>query len=212
MLFFLRNSCNLLLTEEQFPYWRQGTIFVRDGQIEYAGRLSEFCFWSTFEEKLWLFHYGNDIEVFLSMCNYINSRACNYTSIYTENSFNLIFLLLSWSNVLFWCFLLLLNKPKIQSKLLLWMPLPLNWRKKANKNYFQEAIAKQSNIKGNFLLEGDGKGEFHASRTGLKFKLSFQDILSLKQQNSNCLVHHYFKYEVLSSMQKKAENENYCSI
>lgn len=74
-----------------------------------------------------------------------------------------------------------INRPKIQSKLLLWMPLPLNWIKKANKNYFQEAIAKDSNIKGNFLLEGDGKGEFHASRTGLKSKLSFQDTLNLKQ-------------------------------
>lgn len=62
------------------------------------------------------------------------------------------------------------------------------------------------------MLECDGEGEFHASRTRLKSKLSFQDILSLKQRNSNCAVHHYFKSEVLSSMQKKTKNENHCSI
>lgn len=66
------------------------------------------------------------------------------------------------------------------------MPFPLHWIKKENQNNFQEAIAKECNIKINFMLECDGEGEFHASRTRLKSKLSFQDILSLKQQNSNC--------------------------
>ncbi|XP_056370570.1 uncharacterized protein LOC130265494 [Oenanthe melanoleuca] len=90
--------------------------------------------------------------------------------------------------------------------------LTFEMNKKTNQNYFQEAIAKESNIKLNFRLEGDGKGEFNASRTGLKSTLSFQDVLSLKQQNNNCVVHHYFKFEVLSSMQKKIENVNYHSI
>lgn len=187
----------LFFTEKylQLLCFRQKTNFLTEDKVEFLWEKDKlnmladclnFAFWSAFEEKWWLFHYGKGTEVFLSMCNYINSRACNYTSIYTENSPNFFFFLfLSWSNVLFWCFLLLLKRPKIQSKLLLWMLLPVHWIKKANQNYFQEAIAKESNIKGSFLLEGHGKGEFHASRTGLKSKLSFQDILSL-QQNVNC--------------------------
>lgn len=126
MLFFSEKFLSLLC-------FQQKTNFLTEDRVQFLWEMDKlnmladwlnFAFWSAFEEKWWLFHYGNGIEFFLSMCNYINSRACNYTSIYTENSSNLIFFLfLSWSNVLFWCLFLLLNIPK----LLLWMPLPLNW-------------------------------------------------------------------------------------
>lgn len=99
------------------------TNFLTEDRVQFLWEMDKlnmladclnFAFWSAFEEKWWLFHYGNDIEDFLSMCNYKNSRACNYISIYTENSSNLFFFLfLSWSNILFWCLLLLLNRTKI---------------------------------------------------------------------------------------------------
>lgn len=79
--------------------FQQKTNFLTEDRVQFLWEMDKlsmlagclnFAFWSAFEEKWWLFHYGNDIEVFFSMCNYINSRACNYISIYTENSFNLI--------------------------------------------------------------------------------------------------------------------------
>lgn len=76
------------------------TNFLTEDRVQFLWEMDKlnmladclnFAFWSAFEEKWWLFHYGNDIEDFLSMCNYKNSRACNYISIYTENSSNLFF-------------------------------------------------------------------------------------------------------------------------
>lgn len=149
MLFFLRNSCNYFAFDRRpISLLKIGYNFLWEmDKLNMLADCLNFAFWSAFEEKWWLFHYVNDIEVFwVHVITYIQGLVIIYLFI-LKILLIFFFLFLSWSNGLFWCFLLYLNRPKRQSKLFLWMPLPLNWIKKANQNYFQEAIAKESNRK-----------------------------------------------------------------